>query len=301
MKGIIIGFGNMGRTHLERYRQLAVNIAAIVETDEAKKEQAANGGIKTFNLLSEVQDIDGFDFVDISTPTNLHFTNLMEAMQYRKPIFVEKPVVLTNDQVDQLRRVNYAHPIFVGEVEQYNPDLDPFINYQGKPRIINMSRRVNLEFFLQGTKPWFLDESLSGGIVLDAMIHDINLLVAKYGRPQINGVEFRSKRYECPDDVSVGLSFGDIQVRLYCTWTADDLVQTPIVSDIEIVEETGNRISCHCDNYIIRDKPKEQDAFYREMKAFLDCVRTGRTPFGLESYLIGIEVANEIREMMRED
>lgn len=298
MKGIIIGFGNMGKTHLERYRQLGVNICAVIENDGIKRQQADSEHIPTFNSLSEVPDLDDIGFIDICTPTNFHFRNLLDAMFYRKPIFVEKPIVLTNEEAAQLRRIEYHHPIFVGEVEQYNPDLEKFMRYEGRPRVINMSRRVNLEFFLQGATPWFLDESLSGGIVLDTMIHDINLLVTKYGKPQIREVVSRAKRYRCQDEVEAKLSFGELEANLYCTWTAEDLLETPIVVDIEVIEKDGNPANFHCDNYIIRGKPKEKDAFYMEFKAFLDSIREGRTPYGLESYLVGIEVANEIRGMM---
>ncbi|MDR3476438.1 MAG: hypothetical protein P4M14_00220 [Gammaproteobacteria bacterium] len=40
MKGVIVGFGNMGQTHLERYKKSKADIIAIVDIDEAKRKLA---------------------------------------------------------------------------------------------------------------------------------------------------------------------------------------------------------------------------------------------------------------------
>lgn len=188
IEGLLIGFGNMGQTHLERYQTLGIPIS-IIETDKEKARVAQTRGLTVYSSISDVPQVSQIGFLDICTPTYLHFQHLQDAMQYKRPILVEKPVVRTREEIEKLRQLsdNYPAPIFVAEVEQYNPELEGFLFYSKTPASIRISRKVNLEFFLKGTKPWFLDESLSGGIVLDLMIHDINLLIAKYGKP--TGIE----------------------------------------------------------------------------------------------------------------
>jgi predicted dehydrogenase len=54
------------------------------------------------------------------------------------------------------------------------------------------------------------DEAKSGGIILDMMIHDLNLLIAKYGPPEaIEDVKRNRRRYEIDDNVEICLRFTD--------------------------------------------------------------------------------------------
>lgn len=300
IEGAIIGFGNMGQTHLERYQTLGVPLS-IVETDKEKARIAQTSGLTVYPSISNIPQVNQIGFFDICTPTHLHFQHLKEAMQYKKPILVEKPVVRTREEVEKLRELfdNYPGPIFVAEVEQYNPEIESFLSYSKTPASVNINREVNLGFFLKGATPWFLDEDLSGGIVLDLMIHDINLLIAKYGKPsKVEQVEWLQTKYNCPDDVKAKLSFTDFDADIHGSWVSEDQIH-PIKTSIEVTEQIGNTVRFVCDNYHIKGKTNGEDAFYREVQAFLETVRSGRTPYPLSLYLDGIDVALDIVSCMK--
>ena len=163
LKGIIIGFGNMGQTHWQRYRDLDVEIVAVVDP-----KPLINCDLIRYENFSEIPKNLKFDFIDICSPTYLHFSHLQESLRYDYPIFIEKPVVTRREEIDCLSQLSDSRLIFVGEVEQYNPAFSPFLNYQGEVERIEITRQINLEFFLNETDPWFLDEKLSGGIIFDA-------------------------------------------------------------------------------------------------------------------------------------
>ncbi|MBI4125703.1 MAG: Gfo/Idh/MocA family oxidoreductase [Deltaproteobacteria bacterium] len=300
MKGILIGFGNMGQTHWERYQHLGVGLLAVVEVDETKTKLAQAKGLRVYPSLSKVSKVQEANFIDICTPTHPHFQHIEEAMRFEKPIFVEKPIVRLPEEAQKLRRINYPFPIFVGEVEHYNPKLKPFLDYTGKPQTISIRREVNLDFFLEGTAPWFLDEKLSGGIVLDTMIHDINLLVAKYGKPSIKKVQCQKKRYPCVDAIEATLAFNSFEANLFTTWAAPK-GESPITTSIKIHEKNGQTIETGCDDYIIRGKPLSQDAFYLELKAFLKSIQSGKTPYALSVYLEAFGVVQEIIQFSLEN
>ena len=158
LKGMIIGFGNMGQTHWQRYRDLDVEIVAVIDP-----KPLINCDLVAYKNFSEIPDNLKFDFIDICSPTYLHFSHLQESWHYQVPIFIEKPVVFRREEIDSLARFSGSPLIFVGEVEQYNPAFAPFLNYQGEVDQVKISRQINLEFFLKETDPWFLDENLSGG------------------------------------------------------------------------------------------------------------------------------------------
>ncbi len=299
--GLIIGFGNMGQTHLERYRALGIPIF-IVETDKEKARLVESQGVIVYPSLDNIPQPDQINFLDICTPTYLHFQHIQEAMRLGKPIAVEKPIVRTIEEVKRLRELssNYPAPIFVAEVEQYNPKLADFLAYSRTPIAIQINREVNLDFFLKGVKPWFLDENLSGGIVLDLMIHDINLLIGKYGKPsQVGQVEWSQTKYSCPDDVKTKLTFVGFDVDIHASWASEDQ-NNPIKTSIEVVEQNGNILKFGCNDYHIRSRTNTEDAFYREIQAFLESATTGATPYPLSLYLDGIEVALDIISKIRE-
>ncbi len=290
MKGIIIGFGNIGQVHYEKYLDLNVDIQAVVETDKTKINLLHSKGLDTYKDLSKFKSIDEIDFIDICSPTYLHYKHLIKSMKYNKAIFVEKPVVRTKEEVNYLRNLSYQSPIFVGEVEQYNPRLISFLKYQDSPKLIEMFRKVNLDFFLKNNKLWFLDERLSGGIVLDLMIHDINLLILKYGKPVVNDVKAFSRKYNTIDEVIAELLFKNFEAKLYSTW--DSALKTPIISQIKI-HENNNILSFYCDNYL-KNKTLKEDPFYLELKSFIKSVKEDKAHYELDIYLDGVEVALEI-------
>lgn len=299
-RGIILGFGNMGQTHAARYRHLPVVIHAIVDPDAQKRQAAAAEGLAAFSALIDVPEIECVDFLDICTPTHLHFIHLVEGIRLGKAICVEKPIVLTKAEADQLRLMALTVPIFVAEVEQYNPRLSRLLEYRGTPAAITISRRIRLEFFLRGTTPWFLDPHLSGGIVHDTMIHDLHLLMAKWGRPTVQRARAASKKYPCVDEINVDLAFAaGLTANLFCTWV-DSGVTEPVAVEIRIKDVRQEDVVIQCTDYGIRERPLNDDPFYRELAPFVELLNGKSVSYPLDMYLDAIDVAEEICAKMGE-
>lgn len=312
-RGVILGLGSMGQTHRSRYRRLGVEICAVVDSDAGRRAEARRQGLPAYGELHEVE-MAGVDFVDICTPTDRHYEQIRAVMALGKAIFVEKPVVRTRAEVAALRGSGYGGVIFVGEVEQYNPRLREFVDGAPQPggpraprwpRWIEMRREVNLEYFLRGARPWFLDEERSGGMVLDLMIHDLTLLVCKYGRPQVRSAEGKKTRYDLIDEAQVVLAFDRaehgaeaFEARVSCTW-AGRRTDAPVVAEIRWQEADGALRSVRCEDYHIRRVPGEEDGFLAELTAFLQSLETGRTSWPLAQYLDGIDLALAAAELMR--
>ncbi|HET8669402.1 MAG TPA: Gfo/Idh/MocA family oxidoreductase, partial [Candidatus Saccharimonadales bacterium] len=170
--GIIIGFGNMGHVHQYAMDVCRVETLAIIDNNPKLTGEPA-----IYPSL-EVYDGPVPDLVIISSPTYEHIVHTQDiidrfGMVGLRGVLLEKPPVRTVEEVARLRELSrrFGH-IMVGEVEHYNPALGGLANFPGRPLSATFNRQVNLEYFLRGARPWFLDESKSGGIVLDMMIHD---------------------------------------------------------------------------------------------------------------------------------
>lgn len=300
LEGIIVGFGNMGKTHLIKYREIDVKIISVVEPDLTRANEARSLGMRVYQDIDDISAGLQIEFIDICTPTYLHFQHLQQSLRLKRPIFVEKPLVRTIEEVKWLRShyQDFGLPIFVGEVEQYNDNLRGFLEYKGRPKLILISREVNLDFFLKGAKSWFLDDQLSGGIVLDLMNHDINLLVAKYGVPVIEQVVGLKKKYQTIDEVEAKLKFDDFNAILRSSWIAENK-DKPIKVEMVIQQDNGEEVRIVCDSYDVLGANSGVDPFRREIQSFIETVKSGKTPYDLGIYLDGVTVALEISSKMR--
>ncbi len=298
MKGVIVGFGNMGQTHFQRYLKLGADIAGVVEIDRAKGNLVREKGLEVYTALPEVPSMEKIDFIDICTPTPDHCRLIEQAIDYGKAICVEKPAVLNRREVQRLRGRDCTR-VFVAEVEQFNPSLQGFVTYSGKPRRIDISREVNLELFWKGKRPWVLEDRLSGGIALDLMIHDITTLVQKYGKPKIRSVLGARKIFDAVDDVVATLQYDGFDSVVHSSWAGRN-AEKPIIAKIVIEDVAGKKTVISCDDYLIGDKKADsEDAFFLELKAFLESVRTGRTPYPFSVYLDSVELCLDIRDRIR--
>ena len=306
--GVIVGFGNMALTHIERYQQLNQRVV-IVETDPDKAQKARHDGYEVFSTLADIPSTRRATFVDICTPTDTHFELIKQAMASNKPILVEKPAVRTTEEAQQLQKlvVSYPQPIMVGEVEMFNNDLKPLLDYQGRPKHINITRNVDLEFFLQGAKPWFLDPEKSGGIVLDLMIHDLTLLIAKFGVPIIEKATGQSVKYnkangyqhDAIDDVEATLNFGDFTADLHADWITqpnDDKQTQPITTLVEIANQDGTKTHLKSDSYNVRDASSPDDPFTREIGEFIETIDRGKPMYPIQTFLQAVILADKINE-----
>ncbi len=108
----LIGLGGIARTHLQGLKCLpvigtpvpAVDLSALLTTDRAKKEQAAQIGFaRVVHNLDEFLAVPGLDVVDICTPNNLHYEQILAAAKRGKHIYYEKPLCLNGAEAAALQ------------------------------------------------------------------------------------------------------------------------------------------------------------------------------------------------------
>ena len=299
MRGVIVGYGTMGRVHHRRLQALGAEVVAVVDPFLDFDGLSSLQGARLCTTLADLHHEPAIDFICICSPTHLHLSHIEQALPFDAALLVEKPVVRTPREADRLRQLSCRRPLMVAEVEQFNPVLAPFLRCSGTPRRIRISRRVNLKAFLHGSshQPWFLDENRSGGIVLDLMVHDLTLLIVKYGVPQIETVSGRRLRRACIDDVRVSLNFGHWRADLHGSWAADP-GPSPIITDLHLETREDERINLLCDSYGLWGQAEANDPFLHELNTFLESVRSGQAPCPLEPYLQAVELAGAITTRM---
>lgn len=178
MKVGIVGAGFMGTTHAAGWAETGAEIAGIVaETTDEAAPLAKQYNIKIYPDLSSM--LPDIDVVDICTPTHLHHEMTLRATAAEKHIVCEKPLGRTTAQAREMVaacrkagvKLLVAH--VVRFFTEYSLAKSSVMRGEiGKPGVIRLSRGS-----FRPKKPagnWFLDESKSGGILMDLMIHDFD-------------------------------------------------------------------------------------------------------------------------------
>jgi predicted dehydrogenase len=105
----IIGVGQVGKRHVERYQKLSgVEIVAVADIDEveAARVAQANGIPHAFADFRDLLALDEIHAVDVCLHNNLHAPVSIEAMEAGKHVFCEKPIA--GSYVDALNMVEAA-------------------------------------------------------------------------------------------------------------------------------------------------------------------------------------------------
>ena len=168
----VLGVGSLGRQHAriygEMHRQGAVELVGVYDTDDAlAKAIAAKHGTVA---LDSVEDAAGAaDALSIVTPTVTHYTLAKPLLEQGKHLLVEKPMTDNTDRAAELVRLAKRHDcvLQVGHIERFNPVFQYLREAACEPRFIESHR----------LSP-FPARSMDIGVVLDLMIHDLDIVLA---------------------------------------------------------------------------------------------------------------------------
>ena len=195
----VLGAGHLGKIHLNCIKQIEqYDLVGFFDPDKATARQVeAEMGVKSFESIDAL--IDAVDVVDIVTPTIRHFECASKALQKRKHVFIEKPIVATPDEANALKKLadEAGVKVQVGHVERFNPAFiaaEPFI----KSPLFVEAHRLAL-FNPRGTDV---------PVVLDLMVHDLDILLtivkSEVSHVSANGVSIVSPT---PDITNARIEF----------------------------------------------------------------------------------------------
>ena len=128
----VLGAGHLGKIHLNCIKQIEkYDLVGFYDPAmETARQVEAEMNVKCFDSIDTL--IDAVDVVDIVTPTIRHFECASKALQKRKHVFIEKPIVATPEEANALKRLadEAGVKVQVGHVERFNPAFvaaEPFI------------------------------------------------------------------------------------------------------------------------------------------------------------------------------
>ena len=165
----VVGLGRLGSIHAKIYASLDnVELGLICDIDENIARGAAET-LKTSWAIDYKKLLDHkLDAVSIVTPTIFHFEIAKFFLQNKIHVLIEKPITKTLKEASDLIRIAAKNHLVlqVGHVERFNSAIQAIETLSNKPRFIEVHR-------LGPFTPRVKDV----GVVLDLMIHDIDIVL----------------------------------------------------------------------------------------------------------------------------
>jgi len=174
----VVGVGHLGQHHARIYATLeGVTLVGVADTRRARAEEiAARSGCRVFEAGEDLLAA-GVDLVSIATPTESHVEAARPFIEAGKPVLVEKPLARTVAEARTLVDLARARgaAVQVGHVERFNPAVLAVRPVVREPRFISCDRVSPFRF-----------RSTDVGVVLDVMIHDLDVALHLMKRPVVD-------------------------------------------------------------------------------------------------------------------
>lgn len=229
-----VGVGWIGRNRLQAIAERNIATIKVVSdpnTQYAEEALQFAAGAEVLESLTEVlkTDVDG---VIIATPSALHASQSIEALEAGKAVFCQKPLGRNAEEVKAVVEAAEAQNVLLGVDFSYR-----FTNgIKALKSVLDAGELgdiygVNLVFHnaYGPDKPWYFDPELAGGgCVMDLGVHLVDLLVWLFNNPEVNELSSQlfSKGKKIEDIVSQVEDYAVAQmllndriaVQLACSW-----------------------------------------------------------------------------------
>lgn len=176
----VVGVGRMGRHHARTFNNLDLTkLVAVVDFDEERAETVADEyGCKAFTSVAQLlENCPEVRAATVAVPTQYHADSAYPLMEKGVACLVEKPIAGSVKEAAGL--ADYAKQqdcvLQVGHTERFNPAVRGVAAMDITPRFLEVTRVSPMTF-----------RSLDVGVVMDMMIHDLDVVLSLVGRPIVD-------------------------------------------------------------------------------------------------------------------
>jgi predicted dehydrogenase len=274
----VVGVGHIGSNHARLYAELpSVQFTAIYDVDESRGNAVGKkyGAVSTKSLDEFAKMVDA---ASIATPTNTHHRIAHPLLCWGKHLLIEKPITENTRDASELAELAARERLVlqVGHVERFNPILSALEARLTHPRFIEAHR----------LSP-YPDRSTDIGVVLDLMIHDLEIIlhlvrspiqsIDAVGVPVLSkGEDIANARLRFENGCVANVTSSRIspeRMRKIRVFQEDAYLSLDYQNQTgEIYRRVGGRIS--------RDKVaiEREEPLKRQLMAFVECAGTGDSP-----------------------
>jgi len=272
----VVGVGHLGKQHARLYAELG-HLAAVVDILEPRAQEIA-GQYNTTPYTDYRQLFGKVDAVSIAVPTVNHAGIGIEFLEHGIDVLIEKPIASTSEQAKALidAASRNKRVLQVGHVERFNPVVMAAREAATKPQFFEIHRLAA-----------FSPRSLDIDVVLDLMIHDIDIVLSLVPAPvrEVRAVgipvlsskaDIANARVEFEDGCVANLTASRVsfeKTRKLRFFQPHDYIS------VDFASQTGTMVSLRMGRVIERKlEPMNQEPLKLELMSFADAVAKRGTP-----------------------
>lgn len=164
----VVGVGYLGKFHAEKYARMNnVDLVGVVDKDRGQAENIAHQ-LGTRAYYDHQQLMGKVNAVSVAVPTLSHYAISRDFLSNDIDVLIEKPITTKVEEADALIQLAEQRGciVQVGHLERFNPAVVALEGIIKSPRFIE-SHRLSV----------FKDRGTDVSVVLDLMIHDIDIIL----------------------------------------------------------------------------------------------------------------------------
>ncbi len=323
LKIAVIGTGHLGKEHARVYSEIPeVDLVGVVDINTSVGEEIAKRcNTKYYSSFKEI--LNKVDVASVVVPTKSHYEITKELLKNGIHVLVEKPMTGTVSEAEDLIKLSQQNSTILqpGYIERFNPALQAIQKLDISLKFIECHRLSPFTF-----------RSADIGVVLDLMIHDIDIILylskSKVKRIDAVGVNVISDKEDianariqfengCVANITASrVSFEPMRkIRLFSEnsyITLDYQKQDALIYKkspkltLKSIDTKSKNVSTIKDlkNFsfgdllkIERIKMNNQEPLRKELESFINCIKNGEQPVvSGEEGIKAIKTAAIIRE-----
>ena len=301
MKIAVIGVGYVGREHARLYAELPnVELAGVVDVLRPRAEEVA-ALCKTTPFTDYREILGKVDAATLAVPTIDHGRIGIDLLENGVDVLVEKPIASSLEEgrelIDRARRNRRV--LQVGHVERFNPVVAAAREAATRPQFFEIHRLAA-----------FSPRSLDVDVVLDLMIHDIDIVLSLVPAPvrEIRAVgipvlsqkaDIANARVEFEDGCVANFTASRVsfeKTRKLRFFQPHDYIS------VDYASQTGIIVSLRMGRVLERKlEPPKEEPLKLELQSFTECVRKrGKPAVSGEDGLRALELAMRINGAITE-
>ncbi len=305
----VAGIGHMGRYHVNVLSSIqGIELTAVCDIDDSEVKRVSElYGIKGFTDYSKF--LKEVDAVVVAVPTYLHYKYASQALAAKKHVLVEKPITRTIYYAEKLIELAEENNVFlqVGHVERFNAAVQ------------ELQHIVKDPYFIQAQRMGPRGRIVDVGVVLDLMIHDIDIILAIAGGHPVDIQAHGTRVYSEFEDLANASIYFDngVVANIAASRVSANKIRTLTISqedsfinldyatqDITIIRQPQTEyvvmreeIKYKQEAFVERVFVHKDNALKLELIHFIECIGEEREPLRHpEADISALKIAKEIMD-----
>lgn len=315
----IVGIGGMGTVHYDNYQHIhGCQVVAAVCHSQQGFDKAITLKLTPYDDIAAMVKNQNIDVIDICTPTYLHKKYVMESLNLGKHVIVEKPIALHKKDAEEMYKLASEKNLllFVAQVVQFSKESEILRDAvksrkYGRPLDGYFERVCGCPKWIKDG--WLLDKSKSGVIPFDLHVHDMDLIISLFGKPErLNFTSCGRTEVNYKEEYRFNYFFKDLNVTAEAAWFNANYpfkASWRVYFEKGVLENYGGKVVLYQPDKEPFIYPMEEDIrvptginlpatgmFFRELFHFISCIERSvpSDQVSPNQIITGIEIMEEI-------